>query len=129
MRYATMLCLILLTPLPAARAGAQADLRARVALSCLQLELALAQAPELQPAERIRINREFVRTTLRFFGGNTEAALAVIDSLVASVAPAGPGEEGLEVVLDDRIELGGRGLTPAIDGAVPRAGEGSRDLR
>ncbi len=116
-----MLYLVLLTLLPSARAEAQADVRARLALSYLQLELALAQAPELPPAERTRINREFDRTTLLFFGGNIEAALAVIDSLVESVAPAGTaGPTSLDARARTQLE--------ALDGMRQRATIGGRDV-
>jgi hypothetical protein len=88
MRCALLILVALLTFAPARAAHAQSDFRARLALSYLRLELALAAAPPLPAAERARINREFDRTTLLFFAGNMQGALGVIDTLVAGVAGA-----------------------------------------
>jgi predicted esterase len=72
-------------------AAAQEDARQSLAASYLRLELALADAPPVDPAARVRLNREFDRATLLFFGGNMQGALGVIDSLVAALP--GSGEE------------------------------------
>jgi hypothetical protein len=57
------------------------------------------------------------------------------DAIAIGVGRCGVGKEGLEVVLDERVERRGSGVAPAIDGGEsvgPRAGSdrgGARELR
>jgi predicted esterase len=70
-------------------AAAQDDLRGRLAVAYLRLELALADAPPLDAPVRARVNREFDGTTLLFFAGNLQGALGTLDSMVAALPGAG----------------------------------------
>jgi predicted esterase len=69
--------------------NAAAEMRDRLGLSYLQLELALAAAGS--GVDRAALNREFDRATLLFFAGNMNGALAVIDSMAAAV-PGAPAD-------------------------------------
>lgn len=86
----------------AAQQPALDDMRGRLAAAYLQLELALADAPRADPAARTALNREFDRTTLLFFAGNMDGALAVLDSMVGSVA--GPSREALRQRAQGRLD-------------------------
>jgi predicted esterase len=83
------LALALLLLSAAQPAAAQDDLRSRLGAAYLRLELALADAPPLDSAARVRVNREFDGTTMLFFAGNLQGALGTIDSMVAALPGAG----------------------------------------
>jgi predicted esterase len=126
----TVLAFLLMTA--AQPAAAQDDPRDRLAVAYLRLELALAHAPPLDTAARARVNREFDRTTLLFFAGNMQGALAVLDSMVAALPGAGEASvAGAALRLDSltrarRVEtIGGRDVPYLLhlpDGAAPPAG-------
>lgn len=70
----------------AGQAAAQQSPRDQLALAYLQLELALAAGPALGEADRAALNGAFDRTTMLFFAGNMDGALAVVDSMAGDVA-------------------------------------------
>jgi predicted esterase len=97
--FVAMAAMLHLLPQPVAAQGAAA-MRDNLAVGYLELELALADAGSAD--RRRQLNRDFDRLTLLFFAGNMQGALAVLDTLVLSVAGDQPG---VRAALQNRARL------------------------